>query len=89
MFVLRILASLVVVLLWAHMFFWLRLFDSTAQYVDLIVNTVIDISEFSKMLFILLVMFTCGITIIEYNRLETGADPVFPFLEDTGLNMLL
>ena len=61
---LRITASIACVLFWVQMFFWLRLFDSSAQYVDLIVDTVVDISEFAKMLLLLLVMFSSGVTII-------------------------
>ena len=86
---LRIAASMACVLFWVQMFFWLRLFDSSAQYVDLIVDTVLDISEFAKMLLLLLVMFSSGVTIIQYNRIEAGADPVFPFLEDTGFNLFM
>ncbi len=33
----RLLASIAVILTWAQLFFWFRLFDSLAYYVDLII----------------------------------------------------
>ena len=44
MYWVRILASVACVLMWFQLFFWMRLFDSTAQYVDLVIETIIDIS---------------------------------------------
>ena len=44
MYWVRIIASLNSVLMWVQVFFWMRLFDSTAQYVDLVIETVFDIS---------------------------------------------
>ena len=71
------------------MFFWLRLFDSSAQYVDLIVDTLYDITDFTKMLFLLLIMFSSGFTIIQFNRMESNANLVFPYIEDTGFNLFM
>ena len=42
----RLFASVACVVLWIQLFFWFRLFDSLAQYVDLIFSTVNDIRNF-------------------------------------------
>lgn len=67
---------------WVQMFFWLRLFDSSAQYVDLIIDTVKDVYEFTKVLLILLITFAMGFYMIQINRVaaESGDDvvPVYP-----------
>ena len=88
-YILRIVASMASVLLWTQLFFWLRLFDSSAQYVDLIVDTLLDISDFTKMLLLLLIMFSSGFTIIQFNRMENSLDPVFPYHDDTGFNLFM
>ena len=57
----RVFSSIAVVGLWVQMFFWFRLFDSLAQYVDLIMQTVYDIRFFMYVLFALMLMFGSGI----------------------------
>jgi len=57
----RIFASIAVVSLWIQMFFWFRLFDGLAQYVDLIFSTVYDIRNFMYVLFALMLMFGSGL----------------------------
>lgn len=88
MYQVRILASMACVGMWLQLFFWLRLFDSTAQYVDLIIETVMDISEFMKLLLLLIIMFSTGIYLVELNRLENAYDnsePVFPYNSELNL----
>lgn len=88
MYWVRIIASVAEVSLWTQMFFWLRLFDSSAQYVDLIISTVLDIYEFTKLLFILLFTFTTGFYMIQVNRLENSYDqeePLFPHEENANV----
>lgn len=36
----RVIASLAMIFVWSQLFFWFRLFDSLAQYVDLIFQTI-------------------------------------------------
>ena len=68
MYWVRILASLALFSLWIQMFFWFRLFDRTAQYVDLIIDTVKDISEFTILLLLLLLTFGTGVYMLQVNR---------------------
>jgi len=51
------------------MFFWLRLFDSLAQYVELIFETVADIKNFMVVLACLMMMFASGLYVLQINRL--------------------
>ena len=88
MYWLRILASIAEVSMWTQLFFWMRLFDSSAQYVDLIINTVLDIYEFTKLLFLLLFTFTAGFYMIQINRLENSVsseEPLFPHEENASV----
>ena len=55
--------------MWVQMFFWLRLFDSMAQYVDLIIETVIDISELLKLLTLLVLMLSSDFYLVQVNRM--------------------
>ncbi len=57
------------------MFYWLRLFDRTARYVDLIIETVYDIWVFSAILVLLLLMFGSGVYMVQLNRMEYAVDP--------------
>ena len=65
----RIIASIGCVALWTQMFFWMRLFDSLAQYVDLIIQTVEDIQNFLGVMLELLFMFGSGLYLLNLNRL--------------------
>ena len=74
MYMTRIVASLACCALWAQLFFWTRMYDNIAPYVDLILDTVRDISEFAKLLALLLFVFGSGFHLIQINRLETSSD---------------
>ena len=56
------------------MFYWLRLFDRTARYVDLIIDTVFDIWVFSGIMVLLLLMFGSGVYMVQLNRMEYQVD---------------
>jgi len=77
------------VMLWFQLFFWLRLFDFTAQYIDLITTTLRDISKFVVVLFIVVVSFTTGFYILQINRVVNDynglEDPLFPYDEETNI----
>ena len=47
-----------------QLFFWLRLFSSLAQYVELILMTFSDIKYFMSVLILFLVMFFLGFFMI-------------------------
>ena len=69
MFKIRPIASIALVFMWVQMFFWFRLFDSLAQYVDLILQTVNDIKHFMYVLFAIMLMFASGLYILQLNRM--------------------
>jgi len=54
-------------MLWIKMFYWMRLFKSTAHFVTLIFETIYDIKVFLIMLFIILSGFTNFFYIINKN----------------------
>ncbi len=74
MYTLRVFASVGCVTNWVQMFYWLRLFDRTARYVDLIIETVFDIWVFSAILVLLLLMFGSGVYMVQLNRMEYSVD---------------
>ena len=47
---------------------WLRLFESTAFYVQLIKQTLLDITPFMALFFFALLLFTIPISILNLNR---------------------
>ena len=53
----RQLAAIGVLGIWMQMYFWFRLFDSLAQYVDLIGETISDIRHFIYVFLELMAMF--------------------------------
>ena len=74
------------------MFFWLRLFDRTARYIDLIIDTVKDIGIFTLILLLLLALFATGNYMIQLNRMHfpgTETQYLFDYDQDTGLNMVI
>lgn len=89
MYWIRVIASMASVMLWFQLFFWLRLFDFTAQYIDLITTTLRDISKFVVVLFIVVVSFTTGFYILQINRVVNDynglEDPLFPYDEETNI----
>ena len=77
------------VALWCQLFFWFRLFDSLAQYVDLILTTVSDVKNFMVVLGALIVMFASGIYMLQLNRMNVlpleGEDiALFPYEDYQG-----
>ena len=66
----RIIAALLVFILWFKMFDWMRLFDSTSFYIKLILVTIYDIMPFMVIYVIFLLMFGCAMDCISLNRPE-------------------
>ena len=74
------------------MFFWLRLFDRTARYIDLIIDTVKDIGIFTLMLLLLLALFATGNYMIQLNRMHYSTDSseyLFEYDPQDGLSLLI
>ena len=53
----RTFGGAVVFLLWIKMFYWLRLFGSTAYFIKLILRTIFDLRHFSILIFIIMTAF--------------------------------
>ena len=81
MHLVRILVSVAAFFTWWQLLFWTRLFDSTAKYWDLIIQTVIDILPFMGILIVLLLMFNSGLYVIQFNRYLANDDTLFPYEE--------
>ena len=64
----RLIAALGLCFLYIQFFFWLRISDSLAQYVDLILATYQDMKLFISFLFLFIVMFSTAFFMIELNR---------------------
>lgn len=62
--------SISVFLLWAKIFDWLRLFDSTSFYIKLIIVTVTDILPFFIIFPVFLVTFGTAMYVLSTNRDE-------------------
>ena len=92
MYALRVLASFGGAWLWVQMFFWLRLFDRTARYIDLIIETVKDIGIFTLILLLLLILFATGVYMVQLNRMHYAVNEseyLFEYDPSDGLNMLI
>ena len=70
---LRAFASIAGCLLMLKIFDWLRLFDTTAEYVLLIKETIIDTGVFIILIFVSLMMFGIPMIILNENRDDTNA----------------
>ena len=68
-FFLRQLGSIAVLLLWFKTMFWLRLFDTTAQYVSLVSRTLRDITSFMIILIIVLFALGTSLYLLQLNRI--------------------
>ena len=68
----RIFAAIGAFSLWLQLFFWFRLFDSLAQYVDLIFETIKDIKNFMIVLGCIMAMNGSALYLIQINSLNSG-----------------
>jgi hypothetical protein len=64
---LRMIGALGVFLLWVKLFYWMRLFRSTAYFITLVTEVILDIRVFMVMLFIMLCAFASFFKIINKN----------------------
>ena len=90
----RIVAAFSLLLIWAKCFDWLKLFDSTALYIELLGKTLQDTGYFMILLMVTLAMFGSSIFMLQnnkdYGKEEDLINPVFgnTFL-DSMLNQYL
>mmetsp|Transcript_17994 Transcript_17994/g.24132 ORF Transcript_17994/g.24132 Transcript_17994/m.24132 type:complete len:209 (+) Transcript_17994:2080-2706(+) len=70
---LRMMAAIGLLCVWLQMFLWFRLFDSLAQYVDLIAETIYDIQNFIFVFLELMVMFMVVFYMLQISRVEQGS----------------
>ena len=66
----RVVAALLVILIWGKMFDWLRMFDSTSFYVLLLMRTIRDIIPFFSIFLVLMLTFGSSLYILNSNRGE-------------------
>lgn len=64
---LRLFGALACFFMWIKIFYWMRLFRSTAYYVKLIAQTIEDCLTFTLMVFIILLAFTSFFYILNMN----------------------
>jgi len=67
-------ASVLVMLLWVGLFYWLRLFECFSMYVYLIKNTIWDIRAFLFLVLVLLFCFSNGLFILDLKMEEYEFD---------------
>ena len=69
--------ALAVFIMWLKLFYFLRLFDSTAPLVRMIIQIIQDMTIFSFVLFLAIGALTNAFIILDYNR-----DADTKFMED-------
>ena len=81
----RVIASIGCLFLWLQIFYWFRLFDRTASFVDLILETLWDIRWFLPVLLSLMMMFMTSFYMIQVNRLTfaSSESPVYSSSENS------
>lgn len=73
-FTVRQIGAVAGVMLWMQILFWLRLFDSTAQYVSLVIRTINDIFSFIVVLMMFMFAFGTSMYLLQINRIYKGYD---------------
>lgn len=63
----RTMGGMVVFLLWIKMFYWLRLFSSTAYFIKLILNTIFDLRNFFILILIIMASFITMFYVFQQN----------------------
>lgn len=84
----RVLGSVAIILVWTQLFFWFRLFDSLAQYVDLIGSTVVDIGHFMLVFGAIALTFLSGFYMLNLNRMAADAPTVFRDFDEQGTSYM-
>ena len=92
---LRLMAAFASFLLIAKIFDWLRLFESTAFYVQLLRATLINISSFMLLFFVAILLFGLPLSMFNQSRSKTNeeeqiiSEQLYMWLEDVIYNQYL
>lgn len=62
---------------WIKMFYWMRLFDATAFYLNLIITTIADCGKFLIMVFLTIMAFANFFLVINYDTHKTSYENAF------------
>ena len=71
---LRLIGSFAGLFTWLQLVFWLRLFDSTAMYVSLIIRTIKDIFYFIIVMLLIMAGFSTAFYMFQINRMYRDTD---------------
>ena len=74
---LQILSSLAVLLMWVRLFFWMRLFKSTAFYARLLADTFKDVLPFMVLYFMVITLFANVFFILQEKRAFEGGERLY------------
>ena len=74
-------AAIGLVCIWIQLFLWFRLVEKMAFYVDLIQETIVDISYFMTVFFELMAMFMVVFYMLQISRIEQG-DILYDYNDD-------
>ena len=66
-------ASVMIIVIWIYLYFWLRIFEGSAIYVQMINQTVYDIKEYMFVFIMCLLMFGNGILVLDNYMLQYDA----------------
>ena len=75
-------------IIWMKMLDWLRLFDSTAFFIKLIMQTLVDVLPFFVILFVFIFMFGSALYLLSMNR-EEGSELVDPTFNNWLVNTFI
>jgi len=77
------------ILIWIHLYFWLRIFSSTAIYVQIVTQTIKDVKVFLLVFFLCLAMFGNGkLVLSNYVDLITEKQGATLIPDATGVNVI-
>ena len=59
-----------IIVIWVYLYFWLRIFEASAIYVQMINTTIYDIKEYMLVFIMCLLMFGNGILVLDNYMLQ-------------------
>ena len=85
----RIIAAITVFLLWIKVFYWMRLFESTAYFINLISQTIADIKIFLYLVLIVVIAFANVFFILNNNTTSNETYRQNHLVDDGSGNMVM
>jgi len=85
----RIIAAITVFLLWIKVFYWMRLFESTAYFINLISQTIADIKIFLYLVLIVVIAFANVFFILNNNTASNETYRQNHLVDDGSGNMVM